>query len=295
MAATTNKPAKSKTTAKAKTAGAKAAASTKTVDAKVAPGKTSKYQGLRKWNLGLAALLVVQAVAIIVVGGSQTVPVTANYLAVDALASDAAGHQVLAVATRHLADVHLSWLVAKFLLIFALVYLLAGTVWRAKYEAWLERGVNKLRWVGLGLGGGAMAATIAVLGGISDVATLALITSSVAFAGLCALAYELLGKGRRLDWLLIVGVAFGALLPWLVFLGGMVGVAMFGGTLPTFVYYMYLSTFLFAAAVGLAAALRSKRQGRWADTVYTERMYMLLGFLAASVLAWQVFAGALQV
>jgi hypothetical protein len=291
MATTTKKTATSK--AKSKAVPTKVATPSKAVEPKVAPKKTSQYQSLRKWNLGFGALLALQAVAIIVIGGSQTVPITTNYLATDALASDAAGHQVLAVATRHLADVRLSWMVAKFLLIFAAVFLLAATLWRGKYEAWLERGVNKLRWAGFGLGGGVMATTVAVLGGVSDISSMLLIFGVVALSGLCALAASLMGSERRLRRLLIVGGLAGAVIAWLSIFISAGGAALYDGSLPAFVCYMYVSMLLFTGAIGLASYFRLKGRGKWADTVYAERMFMVLGFLAASVLAWQIFAGTL--
>jgi hypothetical protein len=237
--------------------------------------------------------MLLQAVAIVVFGGSQTVPITAQYLANDALASEAAGHQVLALATRHLADVPLSWVAAKALVIFAIVYLIAATVWRSKYEAWLDRGVNKLRWVGLGAGGGALAVTGAVLSGVSDIVYLALIFGAVFVAAMAGLAAELLGPDRRMRRLLVGSGLVAGILPWGVVIASLVGVCLYDGTLPTYLYYVYGSTFLLTVAVCMAGVFRLEQRGKWADTIYAERMFMILGFLAATVLAWQIFAGAL--
>lgn len=121
-----------------------------------------------------------------------------------------------------------------------------------------------------------------------------LIFGMVVMAGASAMAVELLGPGRNLRRLLAAVAVFGAVLPWLVFAGAMVAGGMFNGSLPNFLYYIYGSMFLLTVAVGLASYFRIKQRGKWADTVYAERMYMLLGFVAVSVLAWQIFAGALQ-
>jgi hypothetical protein len=250
-------------------------------------------RSLRKWNIRLAVLLAIQAVVIVVVGGSQTVPITAQYLSVDQLASQAAGHEVLAPAVRHLWDVQLSWIAAKMLLAFALVYLLAATVFRTRYEAWLERGVNKLRWIGFGFGGGLVAVAVAMLSGISELGTLVLIYGSSVAAGLSALAVELVGP-RRLRKLL-VATAFVAAVPVLgVLLSNAGRVMLFDGALPDFVYYVYACVVLLFAAGVLASYFRLKLRGKWADVVYTEQMFMFLGFLTASVVAWQIYAGALQ-
>ncbi|CAB5038371.1 unannotated protein [freshwater metagenome] len=36
-----------------------------------------------------------------------------------------------------------------------------------------------------------------------------------------------------------------------------------------------------------------KARGKWANYLYGERTYIVLSFVAKSLLAWQVFAGAL--
>jgi len=40
--------------------------------------------------------------------------------------------------------------------------------------------------------------------------------------------------------------------------------------------------------------LQYKRIGKWSDYLYGEKMYILLSFVAKSLLAWQVFAGTLR-
>jgi hypothetical protein len=39
--------------------------------------------------------------------------------------------------------------------------------------------------------------------------------------------------------------------------------------------------------------LQYRAKGKWADYLYGERRYIVLSFVAKSLLAWQVFAGAL--
>src|SRR5262245_25928951 len=99
-------PIKKTKTPKARATAAKA----RTVAASMDKG------ALRIWNLRLGLLLVALAVTVVLVGSHTSEPVTVQYLAKDALASEAAGHEVLATATRHLVDIRLSWVVAKFLL-----------------------------------------------------------------------------------------------------------------------------------------------------------------------------------
>jgi len=60
-------------------------------------------------------------------------------------------------------------------------------------------------------------------------------------------------------------------------------------------YSIYGCVALLFLGTMLATYFYFARQGRWADPLYAERSFMLLEFLTASFLAWQVFAGVLHV
>lgn len=282
---------KAATAAKAKTT---AAAKPKAVQAPKIQSIDKQKSGLRAWNLRLGIVLVVLAAAVVIVGDSASAPLTTQYLAKDALASDAAGKDVLATASRHLWDVPVAWMVAKFLLIFGAVYLLSATLLRKQYEAWLERGVNGWRWLALGVGGGSVMTTVAMISGVSSLTTLSLIFGSTALAGLLAAAVEFIGTGRRLRRLLAFGALAAVFLPWLTFVRNVAGVPLYNGSLPLYMYFLYAAVTLLVVTVVLATYMRIKQRGRWADTLYTEKMFMILGFLVAVVPALQIFAGVLQ-
>jgi hypothetical protein len=261
---------------------------------KKAEKKVDGKKSLRLWNIRLGLVLVAVAVAVVVAGKTTSVPLTVQHLAKDALATEVAGHDVFAPATRHLFDVHVSWLVAKFLVLVAAVYVLTATVWRKKYEAWLEQGVNPLRWVAYGAGGGAAVVTVAMLSGVSDISELMLIFGSVALAALLVTAIELIPSGRMLRRSLGIGAIVATFLPLLIFVRAAGAVPLFAGDLPVYLYFVYAVVVLFAVATGFAAYLSAKKKGKWADAFYAERMVLVLGFLASVVLALQIFAGALQ-
>lgn len=267
------------------------------VQPSAAVGQSAEEQkrGLRILSLRLGVVLLVLAVAIVVAGSSSTAPLTTQYLAGDALATEAAGgKEMLATATRHLADINVSWLVVKFLVIFAALFVLLPTVWRKYYEAWLDQGVNKLRWVGFGLGAGAMAVAVAMLSGISDLGYLLLIFASLAILGSLSTVVDLIGPGRKLRKYVIITALGAAVLPAVAIGLTLVGTILYGGNLPPYMYFIYASMLLFVAAFVLACILRLRRRGKWADAFFAERGFMLLGFAAAVVLALQIFAGALQ-
>ncbi len=266
------------------------AAKTKTVVSTVGSSK----QSLTVWYLRLGILLVVLAVAVVVFGSDKTVPLTTQYLAKDALGTEAAGHDVLAPAIRHLFDIPLSWLVAKFLVLLGAVYLLVATLLRKKYEALLERGINPFRWLGLGLAAGGAVVTTAMASGVSDISTLMLAFGSIGLAALLVAAIETLSAGRAVRCYLGVGAMVAVFLPLLILVRTAGSVALFNGVLPMYLYFVYGVIALFAVGMGVAAYWRVKQKGKWADAYYADRMFMIMGFVASAVLALQIFAGALQ-
>ena len=66
------------------------------------------------------------------------------------------------------------------------------------------------------------------------------------------------------------------------------------GDIPTFVYYIYASIFVFFSSFAVNMWLQYKRKGRWSEYLYGEKAYMILSLVAKSALAWQVFAGTLR-
>ena len=62
---------------------------------------------------------------------------------------------------------------------------------------------------------------------------------------------------------------------------------------PGFVLAIFVSLFVLFFSFALNMALQYLRIGPWRDYLFGERVYLLLSLVSKSVLAWQVFAGAL--
>lgn len=256
-----------------------------------------RFENLRKWNLWMGFLLVVQAVAIIIIGTTRSYPVTTNFLAVDTLASEASGGQSLAVASRHLFDMPFAWLVGVALLLFAVGYLAA--LWkRSWYEERLKLGLNDMRWMMFGVGGGALLVAVGMLSGIYEIAMLLALAAFMVAGCLGVMAGGILRQHAgdietRLSHL-VCGLGTALIAAPLVIVAITAGGAwLYDGTLPSFVVWLYASTLLFVLAVGLVTHFRIVKRGTWADAVNVERAFMLIGFVGASLVAWQMFAGAL--
>lgn len=256
-----------------------------------------QFQGLRKWNVWLGVVLLLEAIAIIIIGTDRSYPVTTQYLAVDTLASEATGGQSLAVATRHLFDIPFAWVVGVFLALFAAGNLF--TVWCRKwYEERLQLGLNDMRWLTFAVGGAGLLAAVGLLSGIYEVAMLLALESFIILGCLGVMAGAVIRQRSadvetRLSHL-VCGVGTASIIVSLAILAITAGGAlMYDGHIPGFVYGIYASTLLFILAIGAVTHFRIVRKGRWANTLNVERAFLVLSFLGASVVAWQMFAGAL--
>jgi hypothetical protein len=80
--------------------------------------------------------------------------------------------------------------------------------------------------------------------------------------------------------------------PWIAIVIALVG-AETDGDVPTFVYAIFVSLFLFFNSFAVNMALQYRRVGAWRSYLFGEAGYLVLSLAAKSALAWQVFAGTL--
>ena len=300
---TTKKPVPKKSAKKAVAAkSVKKEVSTKAPEVKKTetPKKpaNTKLQTLFKWNVVMAVFHAVQAVLVLVLAksdaGIQTV--TTNYLTTDTLASTPE-KPVLVAATRSLFDINLAWLVAGFFVLSAVAHLSIATWYRKRYEADLQKGINKARWIEYSLSASTMMVAIALLAGVFDLGSLVMMFALTAVMNLCGLVMELVNQGRsKVDWSSYIVGCIAGIAPWIVYTFYIVGSSQYGegGGPPTFVYFILVSIFLFFNSFAINMLLQYRKKGKWADYIYGERVYMILSLVAKAALAWQVFAGTLR-
>jgi len=249
----------------------------------VSPATATK---LRRYNVLMGTLHLAQAVVVLILANSFTLPVVATFM------TNAPGVEDPSVTS--LFDFRYAWGVAAFLLVSAIAhYVIASPQYFPRYIAGIERGRNYARWVEYSISSSIMIVLIAMLVGIADIAALlalAGVNASMILFGLLQEKYETPGKGVSLlsYWF---GVIAGAI-PWIAIAIYLVspGVA---AEPPTFVYGIFFSLFVFFNAFAIVMVLQYKKMGKWSDYVYGESTYILLSLVAKSLLAWQVFAGTL--
>lgn len=291
----TKKPAAS--AAKTKKAPKAAVKEQKVVAEKVTakkPAKKLSAASLYAWNKWLALLYAAQGVAIIVIGVAYSLPVTTSFLTKDTFTSKAGETPVLAPALQHLFDINLVYLVASFLFVAAITHILFATAYRNRYEKEISVGINRGRWAGFGVTGALMLVTISLISGVQDVSLLLVLVGTAIIASLSGLAIEVYSKGTPRRRLAYVIAWIASVLPWLVIGIYLLGANIYGsGNIPAYVYGIVASIFILFIAFALNVYFQYKGRGKWADYLYSERTNNILIFVAASALAWQVFAGVL--
>lgn len=253
-------------------------------------------QGLVRFNLLMAGLHAVQALAVFLLSDPNRGiwSVTVNNLTL--APSTTPGKLVLASATHNLFDIQLAYIVVVFFVLSACAHLFVATIYRKRYEANLQHGINKVRWFEYALSASTMMVGIAVLSGIYDLSSLLMIFGLTAIMNLTGLAMEVYNQGRaKVSWLAYNIGALAGIIPWIVIgIYFWAGETYGSGEIPTFVYYIYISIFLFFNCFALNMLLQYKKVGPWKNYLYGEYVYIVLSLVAKSLLAWQVFAGALR-
>ncbi|HEU4966460.1 MAG TPA: heliorhodopsin HeR [Candidatus Saccharimonadales bacterium] len=247
------------------------------------------FKGLRKLNLIAAGLHFVQGAAVLLLSKRFDLPVSGNFLQFNRAS------QSLEPANTVLFHVRLPILIAAFFFLSAFFHLLIATAYNRHYTRNLKLGINKARWIEYALSASIMMVAIGMLVGVYDLSSLVMLFVLTAIMNLMGLVMEVHNQTtKKTSWLSYgVGCLAGAV-PWAVVALYMGLGAHEGSKAPTFVYWIFVSIFIFFSCFALNMALQYKKIGKWADYLYGERMYIILSLVAKSLLAWQVFAGTLR-
>jgi hypothetical protein len=234
----------------------------------------------------MGAMHAIQAVAILALANSFTLPVVGTFMTGPPGASSP--------TVQPLFEVNIAWGVAVFFLLSAGAHLLiVCPVVFQWYVRNLERRRNYVRWIEYSLSSSLMVVLIAMLVGVADIAALlaiAGVNAAMILFGLLQEKYET--PGQNVGWIAYwFGVLAGAI-PWVAIAIYLIGPGV-SVSPPAFVYGIFLSLFVFFNAFAIVMVLQYRKIGRWSNYVFGESTYVLLSLIAKSALAWQVFAGTL--
>lgn len=250
-----------------------------------------KIEKLIRFNLIMSAVHAVQGLAILLISSNFTLPITSGYLVFNETT------QSLEQASRVLFDMPLAPLVAVFFFISATFHFVLATVGRKKYVRDLKQGINQFRWYEYAISASIMMVAIALLAGVYELSLLIAVFGFTAVMNLLGLVMEVHNQTtKRTNWLSYVIGCVAGIIPWIIVAIYFWGTASESGAsaIPTFVYWIYGSIFLFFNAFAINMILQYKKVGKWKDYLYGEKSYIVLSLVAKTLLAWQVFGGTLQ-
>ena len=242
-----------------------------------------RLASLRRWNIGLAVLHIGQAIAVLALASGFTIAITSTF------PTGPPGEP--APTPEALFDVRIGAAVAVFLALAGIDHLLTATVARRTYEADLSGGINRFRWVEYSFSATIMVLLIGMFSGVTDItAVLAIIGANVGMILFGWVQERMNPPGRERTTMVpfwmgtLVGLA-----PWAAIVTNVVGAEL----VPGFVYGIIVVQFLLFFSFGLNQWLQYRGVGRWRDYGYGEAVYLVLSLVAKSLLAWQIFGGAL--
>ncbi len=248
------------------------------------------FRRLRVLNASAGILHFVQGIAMLLLSSAFALPLTTAFLRFDP------STQTLNPYLNTFAEVPIGPLVAVFLFLSAAAhFLLILPGIKSWYAQQLKKGVNLARWMEYSLSSSLMIVVIALLVGIYDAAALLVLFFLNATMILFGWMMEVHNQTtKKTNWTsYIFGCVAGAV-TWIAIFIYLIGAGSGAGEVPAFVYWIYISIFLFFNIFALNMLLQYKKAGPWKDYLFGERVYILLSLVAKSLLAWQVFAGTLR-
>ena len=188
---------------------------------------------------------------------------------------------------------YLGVIVASFPLLSALAHFIIAFIKNDKYNENLKKGMNPYRWYEYAFSSSIMIVLIALFLGVWDFWSLAMIFVLNAMMIMFGYLMELVNqKTEKTSWSAFILGTISGFTPWVVlyayFIGSLLSI---NADIPTFVYMILFIYFIVFNIFALNMVLQYKGVSRWKDYLYGERFYIILSFVAKSILAWLVFIG----
>jgi hypothetical protein len=235
----------------------------------------SSYRGLRRFNLVMGFLHLVQGITMIVLSHDTTYPIFTNFLRFDVAT------RTLTPDPRLFYDLRFGPAVAAFLLLSAVAHFWLSSFGYRGYKARLEKNMNPVRFNEYALSSSLMIVLIGMLAGVWDLGTMIAMFGLNAAMNLFGIMMELHNqKTEQVNWTAFVYGCIAGIVPWIV-------------TVVAFVYAIIPTIFVFFNIFALNMWLQHRKVGRWKDYLFGERFYVVLSLAGKTVLAWMIFSGTL--
>ncbi|MCJ7559593.1 heliorhodopsin HeR, partial [Candidatus Bathyarchaeota archaeon] len=201
--------------------------------------------------------------------------------------------KAISTVVKQVAELRIGPMVAMFLFISALAHFLIAFPKNKGYNENLKKGMNPYRWYEYAFSSSIMIVLISTFVGVWDLWSLVMIFVLNAMMIMFGYFMEVVNqKTEKTSWsAFIVGCISGGV-PWVVLFAYFIAAVMSTGTNPpAFVYSIFFIYFAVFNVFALNMVLQYKGVGKWKDYLYGERVYIILSFIAKTILAWLVFIG----
>jgi hypothetical protein len=188
---------------------------------------------------------------------------------------------------------YLGAILASFPLISAIAHFVIAYPKNKNYNEHLTNGMNPYRWYEYAFSSSIMIVLIALFLGVWDFWSLVMIFILNAMMIMFGYLMELVNqKTEKTKWSpFILGTISGGT-PWVVLYAYFIAAVQSTGlNPPTFVYMILFIYFFMFNIFAINMVLQYKGVGRWKDYLYGERFYIILSFVAKTILSWLVFIG----
>jgi hypothetical protein len=248
-----------------------------------------KFAGLKRFNLIMGFLHLIQGVFMWVVSNETTYPIFTNYLNFNTETFS------LSPTPQLFYELRFGPAVAMFLLISAVAHFYLSTVGNKAYVKNLKKGMNPIRFYEYALSSSLMIVLIGMLSGLWDLGAIILIFGLNAMMNLFGIMMEYHNQHTdKTDWTAYIYGCIAGIIPWIVIFQFFLGSVNSGDAKPpAFVYAIIPTLFVFFNIFAINMVLQYKKVGRWADYLFGERVYIILSLVSKSILAWLIFAGTL--
>ena len=243
---------------------------------------------LRTLNRTAGLLHLASFIAIILLANDASLPVNATYMT-EAPGTGSSSSPV------QLFNLNISYMVAAFLFLSAFFhfFITSGENF-ARYTDGLSKHINVFRWVEYSLSSSIMIIVILQLNGVTQISTLIAVFGvnvSMILFGWLQEKYTTPGNGDMLPFWFgcIAGIV-----PWIVVIFNLLHPkGPTDASAPGWVIGIVVSLFILFNCFAIVQWKQYKAKGKWVNYLHGERIYIVLSLVAKSLLAWQVFGGAL--
>jgi Heliorhodopsin len=249
----------------------------------------AKIKRLRRFNLIMGFLHLVQGILMIVLSNAKTYPIFTNFLTFNTSTFSLVPNPKLVY------NLPFGIAVSVFLLLSALAHFSLATFSFNWYARSLKKGMNPARFYEYALSSSLMIVLIGMLVGMWDLGSLILIFGLNAMMNLFGIMMELYNQHtQKTDWTAFIFGSIAGIIPWVVIMMYFLGaLSSSDAKPPAFVYAIIPTIFVFFSIFAVNMFLQYKKVGPWKDYLFGERVYIILSLVAKTALAWQIFAGTL--